>query len=288
MVGRLARTYRRELPGNGVFRGRCSMITGQRGVGKTTLMIQYLQAGYPDYEVSRRCLYLPADHFLVAKEPLYAVAEAFANQGGCLLCVDEIHKADYWSRDLKSILDTFPDLAVVVTGSSLLHLERGSHDLSRRVLLQPLAGLSFREFLELRHGVRLPRPGLDELVGSHEMLVAEIGGLLRPRKLFVGYFGGCRAHSRAAALRRVDAIHGQARPHLSGGSQPRLCAGRAGESRPWNPAGNLLRTHAGRASRGAGGARCGLSRQRPHALRGWWQNQGQRANRREKGRLPCT
>ena len=185
MVGRMARTYRRELPGGGTFRGRCNMITGQRGVGKTTLMIQHLQECHPDHEVSRRCLYLPADHFMVAKEPLYAVAEAFANQGGCLLCVDEIHKADGWSRDLKSILDTFPDLAVMVTGSSLLHLERGSHDLSRRVLLHHLAGLSFREFLELRHGVRLPQPGLDELVGSHEMLVAEIGGLLRPRKLFV-------------------------------------------------------------------------------------------------------
>jgi len=161
------------------------MITGQRGVGKTTLMIQHLQEGFPDHEVSRRCLYLPADHFLVAKHPLYAVAEAFANQGGCLLCVDEIHKADFWSRDLKSILDTFPDLAVVVTGSSLLHLERGSHDLSRRVLLHHLPGLSFREFLELRHGLRFPLPVLDELVASHEKLAAEIGGLLRQRKLFV-------------------------------------------------------------------------------------------------------
>ena len=185
MIGRLARTYRRELPGCGMFRGRCNMITGQRGVGKTTLMIQHLQEGYPDHGDTRRCLYLPVDHFLVAKHPLYAVAEAFANQGGSLLCVDEIHKADFWSRDLKSILDTFPDLAVVVTGSSLLHLERGSHDLSRRVLLHHLAGLSFREFLELRHGLRLPRPGLDELVGSHDRLAAEIGGMLGQRKLFV-------------------------------------------------------------------------------------------------------
>lgn len=185
MVGRLARTYRRVLPGSGMLRGRCHVITGQRGVGKTTLMIQHLQEAYADHGVSRRCLYLPADHFLVASHPLYAVAEAFANQGGGLLCVDEIHKADAWSRDLKSILDTFPDLAVVVTGSSLLHLERGSHDLSRRVILHRLAGLSFREFLELRHGVRLPIPVLDELVASHEKLAAEILGVLSQHKLFV-------------------------------------------------------------------------------------------------------
>lgn len=185
MVARISRPYRRSLPGGRAFRGRCNVITGQRGVGKTTLMVQYLCEKHPDHETSRQCLYLPADHFLAAAEPLYAVAETFANQGGRLLCVDEIHKAEAWSRDLKSILDTFPDLEVVVTGSSLLHVERGSHDLSRRVLLHRMAGLSFREFLELRHGIALPLPALDELVRSHEKYAAEIGVQLRKRGLFV-------------------------------------------------------------------------------------------------------
>ena len=185
MIGRLSRPYRRSLPGGHEFRGRCNIIAGQRGVGKTTLMVQHLQEKHPDYEVSRRCLYLPADHFLAASHPLYEVAETFANQGGQLLCVDEIHKADSWSRDLKSILDTFQDLRVVVTGSSLLHVEHGSHDLSRRVVLHRMAGFSFREYLELRHGMHLPLPALEELAESHEKLAAEIGGVLRKRGLFV-------------------------------------------------------------------------------------------------------
>ena len=185
MVAQLSRPYRRSLPGGRGFRARCNVITGQRGVGKTTLMVQYLHEKYPDYEVSRQCLYLPADHFLASAQPLYSVAETFANQGGRLLCVDEIHKADSWSRDLKSILDTFPDLEVIVTGSSLLHIERGSHDLSRRVVLHRMAGLSFREFLELRHGVRLPLPTLDELAGTHEKLAVEIGKLLHKQGLYV-------------------------------------------------------------------------------------------------------
>ena len=185
MVARLSRPYRRVLPADRPFHGRCNVVTGQRGVGKTTRMVQYLQEKHPDYEDSRRCLYLPADHFLASSHPLYTVAEAFVNQGGRLLCVDEIHKADSWSRDLKSILDTFPPLEVAVTGSSLLHIEHGSHDLSRRVILHRMPGFSFREFLELRHAMELPHPTLNDLVGSHEKLAAKIGHILQEQGLFV-------------------------------------------------------------------------------------------------------
>lgn len=185
MIGRISRPYRRSIPGGRPFRGRCNIITGQRGVGKTTLMVQVLTEKHPDYEVSRRCLYLAADHYLASSQPLYAVAEAFANQGGRLLCLDEIHKAQDWSRQLKSILDTFPEMEVIVTGSSLLHIERGSHDLSRRVLVHRLPGFSFREYLELRHGVGLPRVVIEKLAGTHEALAAEIDGALRDRGVHV-------------------------------------------------------------------------------------------------------
>jgi predicted AAA+ superfamily ATPase len=140
---------------------------------------------FPDNATSRKCLYLPADHFVVSKQPLYEVAEAFANQGGKLLCVDEIHKANAWARDLKSILDTFENLEVVGTGSSLLHLQRGSHDLSRRVVMHLVEGFSFREFLELRLGITLPAFTLGELVGSHEKLAAEVLRPLRDRGVFI-------------------------------------------------------------------------------------------------------
>ena len=185
MIQRISRPYQRGLPKGAGFRGRCNLVTGQRGVGKTTLVVQYLIRKHPDHATSRKCLYLPADHFVVSKQPLYEVAETFANQGGKLLCVDEIHKADAWARDLKSILDTFDGLEVVVTGSSLLHLQRGSHDLSRRVVVHRVEGFSFREFLELRHGITLPVFALGELVGSHEKLAAEVVRPLRDRGVFI-------------------------------------------------------------------------------------------------------
>jgi len=100
MIRRIVRPYQRTFPKGKGFRGRCNLVTGQRGVGKTTMVVQYLVRKFPDHAASRKCLYLPADHFVVSKQPLYEVAEVFANQGGKLLCVDEIHKADGWARDL--------------------------------------------------------------------------------------------------------------------------------------------------------------------------------------------
>lgn len=185
MIRRILRPYRRALPKGKGFRGRCNLVTGQRGVGKTTMVVQHLSERFPDYAISRKCLYLPADHFMVAGQSLYEIAETFANQGGKLLCVDEIHKADAWARDLKSILDTFGEVEVLVTGSSLLHLQRGSHDLSRRVLVHRVQGFSFREFLELRHGIPLPVFGLDEIVGSHETLAEEVIAPLSERGVFI-------------------------------------------------------------------------------------------------------
>ena len=122
---------------------------------------------------------------MVAQRPLYEVAEAFVHQGGQLLCIDEIHKAEAWARDLKSMVDTWDGLELLVTGSSLLHLQRGSHDLSRRVVLHRLEGFTFREFLELRHGLRFPGLALGKLLRSHETWAQQIAQTLRERGLFI-------------------------------------------------------------------------------------------------------
>jgi predicted AAA+ superfamily ATPase len=145
------------------------MITGQRGVGKTTCLVQHLVDAHPDHATSLRCLYLPVDHFIVAQKPLYEIATDFTERGGELLCLDEVHKNPAWSRDLKSIIDTFPSLRVIASGSSMLQLQRGSHDLSRRVVVKRLEGLSFREYLAIRHGQQLDPLTLDEILQGHEV-----------------------------------------------------------------------------------------------------------------------
>jgi predicted AAA+ superfamily ATPase len=174
VVRQTNRSFQRYLMGQDPFSSRCTMITGQRGVGKTTCLIQHLAASYPDYDSSRRCLYLPVDHFVVSQSALYDIAVEFANGGGELLCLDEIHKNPTWSRDLKSLVDTLSGIRIVASGSSMLQLHRGSHDLSRRVLVKRLEGLSFREYLAIRHGVEMKPLGLEQVFECHEGEAARI------------------------------------------------------------------------------------------------------------------
>jgi len=161
------------------------LVTGPRGVGKSTWIAQQVVAEFPDFEESRKCLYLPVDHFRVSGLPLYDIAEEFALMGGELLCLDEVHRSENWSRDLKSIADTFPELRVLVSGSSLLRLQKGSHDISRRYVVAPMAGLSFREYLQLRHQLSLQPLALEEILHEHERQVPPLLHALKAKNLHV-------------------------------------------------------------------------------------------------------
>lgn len=171
-IRQLNRDHRRSLASP--LAGPRNILTGPRGVGKSTWTAQYLIDRFPDYETSTECLYLPVDHFSLAGKSVYKLAEVFAHRGGRLLCLDEIHRAEAWARDLKSISDTFPKLEILATGSSLLHLQHGSHDLSRRFLLNRMEGLSFREHLALRHGMVMGPLTLDTVLEEHERLAVDI------------------------------------------------------------------------------------------------------------------
>ena len=99
------------------------------------------------------------------------------------LFVDEVHKYPHWSRELKNIYDEQPDLHIVFTGSSVLDILHGEADLSRRTLMRTMQGLSFREFLELNHGIISPAYKLDEIV-QHKV---ELRDLQHPLPLFRQY-----------------------------------------------------------------------------------------------------
>lgn len=161
------------------------LVTGQRGVGKSTWIAQQIIREFPEFEQSKKCLYLPIDHFRVSGLSIYEIAEEFSLRGGELLCLDEIHRASHWSRELKSIADTFPDLRVLASGSSLLQLQRGSHDISRRYLATSMRGLSFREFLQIRHSVQNEAIPLKEVLLHHERHAARVIQVLKKHKLQV-------------------------------------------------------------------------------------------------------
>jgi uncharacterized protein len=159
--------YRRFFIQKTQLTERLAILIGQRGVGKTTILVQYL-LNYADGDrLSPKILYIQSDHLLLGRKRLYEIAKDFQLMGGELIVFDEIHKYPGWSMELKSIYDTFPTLRVIASGSSALEITKGSHDLSRRALVYHLPGLSLREYLELTFNVQFPVLELDEILTKH-------------------------------------------------------------------------------------------------------------------------
>ena len=166
--------YRRYLIQRDPFGHRLSLLLGQRGVGKTTTIVQYLLDCTAGNFLDESILYVPVDHFLVGEASIYSIAEHFNMMGGKILALDEIHKYANWSQELKSIYDTFPKLKLIVSGSSALQIHKGSHDLARRAIKSQLFGLSFREYLELMHNFKFDSLSLKNILENHSQLAFNI------------------------------------------------------------------------------------------------------------------
>ena len=117
-------------------------ILGQRGLGKTTMMLQYIKE---HYDKSDKALYISLDNPYFQTISLLEFADEFCSYGGEVLFIDEVHKYSDWARHIKSIYDLL-SLRVVVSGSSILQINRQNVDLSRRMILYHLENLSFREY----------------------------------------------------------------------------------------------------------------------------------------------
>ena len=135
--------YKRYFIQKHKFEHRLSIITGARGIGKTTMIAQYIKSNYQNDEA----LYVSLDDIEnISEFTMLSIADEFAINNGKLLCFDEIHKYSNWSGELKTIYDNYPNLKIIATGSSALHIHKGSHDLSRRAIVYHMFGMSFREF----------------------------------------------------------------------------------------------------------------------------------------------
>ena len=165
---------------------RLVAIRGARGVGKTTLMLQYQKLHYGDNE-NHKSLYVRLDNAYFAQHNLVDVAERFYRQGGELLLVDEVHNAQYWAKEIKEIYDVFKPLRVVFTGSSLLHILNAQADLSRRCLSYDMQGLSFREYMQLYHNIELPKATLDDILHNSMDVAMEVHHKCRPLEFFPQY-----------------------------------------------------------------------------------------------------
>ena len=165
------------------FNDKMIGILGSRGVGKTTVIIQYLNS--LDLPKSKK-LYFSADSIITSSISLYEIAEQFSKSGGQVLAIDEIHKYKDFEKELKEIYD-FLDLKVIFSGSSALQLEHKKADLSRRAVLYRVKGLSFREFLELKLDMKFKSYSLESIVKNHIDIADEITNIVKPFEYFKEY-----------------------------------------------------------------------------------------------------
>lgn len=163
--------YKRYLYTKIDFDDKMIAVFGARGVGKTTLLFQYLR----ELESrGRRALYISLDYPFLSGFDLIELVEAFVDSGGEYLLLDEVHRYQDFASYLKSIYDLF-DIKVLFTSSSATSLLNAKSDLSRRVTLYSLAGFSFREFLEVRHSLSLEYYSLEQILSDHIVLTKNLG-----------------------------------------------------------------------------------------------------------------
>lgn len=154
-------------------------LIGPRGVGKTTLVLQYIKQHLNPIET----LYITAEDFYFVDNRIIDLVDTFVKFGGKYLFIDEIHKYKDWAKELKLIYDYHKDLNVVFTGSSVLDIKKGASDLSRRAVIYNMQGLSFREYLKLFHDISSRTYSIEDII-QHKVDIPE---LERPLPLYTDY-----------------------------------------------------------------------------------------------------
>ena len=178
--------YKRFLFDKIDFNERLIGILGSRGVGKTTLLLQYLHSIFKE----KKTLYIMADHPMILELGLFNIADEFQKKGGEVLIIDEIHKIKNFEIDLKLIYDSFFSLNVVFTGSNAVAIDNAKADLSRRAIIYKLPVLSFREFLELETNEKFETISLQEILENHTTHAIDILSRVKPFAYFEEYLKG--------------------------------------------------------------------------------------------------
>ena len=184
LINNVETRFKRDIINELPWGERLIGIKGARGIGKTTLLLQYIKDNYNN---SNDALYVSLDDPYFFKNNLLSFADDFVAKGGTHLFIDEVHKYDNWAIEIKKIYDYNPALRVVFTGSSLLEIINSKADLSRRALTYKMQGLSFREFLAFKYNISIEKLKLTDILSNHEDLAFDISTRIKPLKYFMEY-----------------------------------------------------------------------------------------------------
>ncbi len=177
LINSLAKPFSRYLEDQIDWKNRLIAIKGSRGVGKTTLMLKRIKEKFKN---NSQCLYTSLDNLYFSSHSLLELADAFYKQGGKYLFLDEVHKYKNWSQEIKNIYDTYVDLKIIFTSSSILEILKGNADLSRRVVIYNLDGLSFREFLQIETSRLFEAHDLSDILKNHISIASNITKQIKP------------------------------------------------------------------------------------------------------------
>ena len=177
-------SFRRYLYDQIDWEERLIGIKGAKGVGKTTLLLQHIKLSFDDWS---KAFYVSLDNLWFSDHTLLELVEYLYTHGVTHVFLDEVHRYLTWIREIKNIYDSYPTLHIVFTGSSLLEIDQAEADLSRRLRMYQLHGLSFREYLSINNVLQLPVLSLENILTNHLQTAADIVVKLKILPLFEKY-----------------------------------------------------------------------------------------------------
>lgn len=175
---------RRDLMDEINWNDRLIGIKGTRGVGKTTFLLQYAKE---KFGTDRSCLFINMNNLYFSGHSIVEFAGEFRRRGGKVLLIDQVFKYPDWSKELRECYDSYPDLKIVFTGSSVMRLKEENLELRDVVKSYNLRGFSFREFLNLQTGMKFHSYTLQELLKNHEQIAKGIMTKVRPLEYLQSY-----------------------------------------------------------------------------------------------------
>lgn len=183
-VSQVSMDFKRDFHNKINWNARIIGIKGPKGVGKSTLLKQHIKETFPD---DSKVLYVSLDNMWFANNSLADLVEYHYTHGGTHLFLDEVHKYEHWQTYIKNIYDDYPTMNVVFTGSSMLKLDKGEGDLSRRVAMYTMNGLSFREYLMFENALQFDKLSLDDILKNHIQIATEIADKIHILPYFENY-----------------------------------------------------------------------------------------------------
>jgi predicted AAA+ superfamily ATPase len=184
LISKVSMQFKRYLYDRINWNDRLIGIKGARGVGKTTMLLQWLKNQAVE---AQKKVYFSLDELYFTANSLSETARAFYQQGGKILVLDEVHKYPTWSQEIKNLYDRYADLQIIYTGSSIIDITRQEADLSRRAMSYELAGLSYREYLEFAHRILLPVFSLEQILGKDPSIRESLPDVFKPLEYFKAY-----------------------------------------------------------------------------------------------------